>query len=39
VHVQAKVIRDKRTGKTKGFGFISFLDPVDAANALREVDG
>uniref|UniRef100_A0A0D3BD18 RRM domain-containing protein n=1 Tax=Brassica oleracea var. oleracea TaxID=109376 RepID=A0A0D3BD18_BRAOL len=35
----AKVIRDKRTGKTKGYGFVSFLDPADLAAALKEMNG
>ncbi|KAL0787335.1 hypothetical protein Bca101_003581 [Brassica carinata] len=34
----AKVIRDKRTGKTKGYGFVSFLDPADLAAALKEMN-
>jgi len=36
---KAKVIRDKRTQKTKGFGFVSFLDPFDCARALKEMAG
>ncbi|CAN6812119.1 unnamed protein product, partial [Brassica oleracea] len=35
----AKVIRDKRTGKTKGYGFVSFLNPADLAAALKEMNG
>lgn len=35
---KAKVIRDKRTGKTKGFGFVSFGAPEDMVEALRNVD-
>lgn len=27
------------TGKTKGYGFVSFIDPFDAAKALREMNG
>ncbi|KAJ8316247.1 hypothetical protein KUTeg_006261 [Tegillarca granosa] len=37
--VKAKVIRDKRTNKTKGFGFASFKDPNDFARAMREMNG
>jgi len=36
---KAKVVRDKRSNKTKGYGFVSFLDPLDFAKALREMDG
>lgn len=37
--VKAKVVRDKRTSKSKGFGFISFKDAVDYAKAIKEWDG
>jgi len=36
---KAKVVKDTRTGKTKGYGFVSFLDPTDFAKAMREMDG
>jgi len=36
---KAKIIRDKRTQKTKGFGFVSFMDSNDCANALRDLQG
>lgn len=36
---KAKVIRDKRTGKSKGFGFISFKEPGDFIKAMKEMDG
>ncbi|KAL6977006.1 hypothetical protein U1Q18_025793 [Sarracenia purpurea var. burkii] len=35
----ARVVRDKRTGKTKGFGFVSFSNPSDLAAALKEMNG
>ncbi|CAB4285700.1 unnamed protein product [Prunus armeniaca] len=35
----ARVVRDKRTGKTKGFGFVSFANPSDLAGALKEMNG
>ncbi|CAI9091487.1 OLC1v1026536C1 [Oldenlandia corymbosa var. corymbosa] len=35
----AKVVRDKRTGKTKGYGFVSFANPSDLAGALKEMNG
>lgn len=37
--LKAKVIRDKRTGKSKGFGFISFKEPADFIRAMKEMDG
>jgi len=36
---KAKIIRDKRSGRTKGFGFASFVNPEDMIAALREVNG
>jgi len=36
---KAKVVRDKRSNKTKGFGFVSFKDPNDFVRAIRELDG
>lgn len=36
---KARVIRDKRTGKSKGFGFISFREPADFIRAMKEMDG
>ncbi|EXB93170.1 RNA-binding protein 42 [Morus notabilis] len=32
------VVRDKRTGKTKGYGFVSFANPSDLAAALKEMN-
>jgi RNA recognition motif-containing protein len=37
--VKAKVLRDKRTNKTRGYGFVSFRDPQDFARAMREMNG
>ncbi|KAK3362707.1 hypothetical protein B0T25DRAFT_13540 [Lasiosphaeria hispida] len=36
---RAKVIRDKRTTKSKGFGFVSFSDPDDFFQAAKEMNG
>eukprot|EP01025_Chloroclados_australasicus_P061192 TRINITY_DN8000_c0_g1_i2.p1 TRINITY_DN8000_c0_g1~~TRINITY_DN8000_c0_g1_i2.p1 ORF type:complete len:183 (-),score=16.60 TRINITY_DN8000_c0_g1_i2:202-729(-) len=36
---RAKVVRHKRTNKTKGFGFISFSDAVEGHKALKEMNG
>ena len=34
-----QVVRDKRTGKTKGYGFVSFSNPIDLAAAIKEMNG
>jgi len=36
---KAKVVRDKRTNKTRGYGFVSFKDPNDFVRAMREMNG
>lgn len=36
---KARVLRDKRTGKTKGYGFISFKESEDYIKAMREMNG
>jgi RNA recognition motif-containing protein len=33
----AKVVKDK-AGVSKGYGFVSFLQPLDCAKAIREQD-
>ncbi|GJP65187.1 hypothetical protein CLOP_g22093 [Closterium sp. NIES-67] len=35
----AKVVRDKNSGKTKGYGFVSFGEVMDCAAALKEMNG
>lgn len=37
--MKARVVRDKRTNKTKGYGFISFKDPQDFIRASKEMNG
>jgi hypothetical protein len=36
---RAKVVRDSATHKSRGYGFVSFLDPKDALAALKEMHG
>lgn len=35
----ARMIKTKHDNKSKGYGFASFLDPMDCAKALREMNG
>ncbi|KAJ3087943.1 RNA-binding protein 42 [Quaeritorhiza haematococci] len=36
---KARVVRDKRSNKTKGYGFVSFKDPNDFVKAMKEMQG
>ena len=36
---KGKVVRDKKTSKTKGYGFVSFKDSNDFIKAMREMKG
>ncbi|KAL3083001.1 hypothetical protein niasHS_010803 [Heterodera schachtii] len=36
---KAKVVRDSRTNKSKGFGFVSFKHQDDFIRAMKEMDG
>jgi len=36
---KARVIRDKRSNKSKGYGFVSFKDPADFTRAIKELNG
>jgi RNA recognition motif-containing protein len=35
----AQIVRDSRTKKSKGYGFVSFLEAADFAKAMREMNG
>ncbi|KAJ9451115.1 putative RNA-binding protein C22E12.02 [Diplonema papillatum] len=37
--LKAKVVRNSHTGKTRGYGFVSFRTAEDALAALREMEG
>ncbi len=37
--VEAKVITDRDTGRSRGFGFVTFADADSATRAMEELDG
>jgi RNA recognition motif-containing protein len=39
VIVDARVVRDHFTGRSKSYGFVSFADKVDACNAIQQMNG
>lgn len=36
---EAKVVTDRETGRSRGFGFVSFQDEASAQNALDKMNG
>ncbi len=39
VVVSAKIITDRETGRSKGFGFVEMENESDAMNAINELNG
>ena len=37
--VSAKVIIDRKTGRSKGFGFVEMIDETEAQKAIDELNG
>jgi hypothetical protein len=37
--VKARVVRDKKTDRSKGYGFVSFTDPDDFLKSWKEMNG
>lgn len=36
---EVKIIIDRETGRSKGFGFVTYADPNDAQEAVKKFDG
>lgn len=36
---EATVVTDRDSGRSRGFGFVTFENPIDAATAVREMNG
>ena len=36
---EAKVISDRETGRSRGFGFVTFVDEAAATTAISKMDG
>jgi cold-inducible RNA-binding protein len=37
--VSAKIITDRQTGRSRGFGFVEMEDEAEAANAINALNG
>ena len=37
--VEAKVVTDRDTGRSRGFGFVTYSDAESATRAIEELDG
>ncbi|MGM0577924.1 MAG: RNA-binding protein [Myxococcota bacterium] len=37
--VEAKVITDRETGRSRGFGFVTYEDPAAGKAAMEDMDG
>lgn len=37
--VEAKVVLDRETGRSRGFGFVTFADDAAATRAMEEMNG
>jgi RNA recognition motif-containing protein len=37
--IEAKVVTDRETGRSRGFGFVTFQDGRDATHAIEKLDG
>jgi RNA recognition motif-containing protein len=37
--IEAKVVTDRETGRSRGFGFVGYQDPADGVTAQQAMDG
>ncbi len=37
--IEAQVVNDRETGRSRGFGFVTFSDPGQADSAVQALDG
>lgn len=37
--IEAKVIKDRETGQSRGFGFVTYKETADAAKAQQDLNG
>jgi RNA recognition motif-containing protein len=37
--LNVKIITDRETGRSKGYGFVSFADPLEATYAIERLNG
>lgn len=37
--IEAKVVTDRETGRSRGFGFVAFQNPADSESAMQAMDG
>lgn len=39
INVVARIITDRETGRSRGFGFVTYATPEEASSAIQGLDG